>query len=117
MAHSVEFQFQSAPFVQSKDPAMVVKVLTRTRWLLAAFSVACVVSVGMTWPVLRDGQSPILSVLTTVTTMLSLVSLFAVGSAKMNRLWVISVGALALGVIAPLVAALALRTDSASFPT
>lgn len=71
----------------------------------------------MTWPILRDGQSPILSVLSTVTTMLSLVALFAVGSAKKGQLWVSSAAALALGVIAPLVAALAVRTDSASFPT
>lgn len=96
---------------------MVLKVSPRTRSLLAVFSVACVVSVGMTWPVLRDGQSPLLSVLATATTMFSLVALFAVGSAKKDRIWSSTAAALALGVIAPLVAALALRTDSANIPT
>ena len=92
-------------------------ISTRAKRQLAVLSVACVVSIGMTWPILRDGHSMPLSLLAMGTTMLSLVSLFEVGSSNWARLWAASAVALALGVVAPLAAALALRTDSESFPT
>ena len=116
MDHSVEYLFQSMLSVRNSGADPPSKMSTRSKQLIAAFLTAFVVSVGMTWTVLRDGLEPLLSFATTLATMLSLLSLFAIGSAERGYLWRTLSAALVLAVIAPLLAALALNTGSAGFP-
>ena len=93
------------------------KISTRAKQQLAVLLVCCVVSIGMTWPILYGGRSTPLSLLAMGATMLSLVLLAKVGSSAKGWLWKTSALALALGIIAPLISALALAKDSESFPT
>ena len=80
--HTVESRFRLAHFVPSKASVFQRKLSIRTKQQLALLLLACVVSIGITWPVLRDGHSIPLSILAMLTTILSLVSLSKVGSAK-----------------------------------
>ena len=93
------------------------RISTRAKRWLVVVSVASIVSIGMTWPILYDGHSTPLSLLAMGTTMLWLVSVFDMGYSNGGWLWAASAVALVLGVVAPFVAALALSPDGASVPT
>ena len=117
MALMAGYKFHLGKFVRSDRFFDWQYMIVSTRHHLGILFVALLISISMIWPVFSGRYFSVLALLSLFTTTLALMSLFEIGSAARSKLWLISAISLALGATAPMVTALAMRTDGSRFST